>query len=94
MPGSKKVRDAMKGIKIGVCAVLAFGMTLSGCNDTSYTLYRNSVVDRTMRLHVASFDASDGEAYNRENCDISMGLFQRQAGVNVKYWCEKGPYRK
>ena len=76
------------------CAILLVGATLAGCTDTSYTLYRNSVIDQGLRVHVASFNAADGEAYNRENCDIAARLFQQQPGVTVKYWCEKGAYRK
>ena len=47
-----------------------------------------------MRLHVATFDAADGEAYNRGNCDQAKELFQAQPGVKTKFWCEKGRYRK
>ena len=60
----------------------------------TFTLYRNSATDANMRVHVATFDAKDGEAYNRENCDIAAGLFRQQLGVTVKYWCEKGRYRR
>lgn len=47
-----------------------------------------------MRIHVASFDARDGEKYNSENCQIGKDLFQAQPGVKARYWCEKGRYRK
>jgi hypothetical protein len=46
------------------------------------------------RIHVATFDSSYGEDYNRENCQIALGLFQNQPGVTVRYWCEKGRYKK
>lgn len=62
--------------------------------DLVYTLYRNSALDANMRLHVATFDADEGEGYNRENCESARSLFSRQPGVTVKYWCEKGYYRK
>ncbi|TBA61132.1 hypothetical protein ELH52_18480 [Rhizobium ruizarguesonis] len=69
---------------------------IASCNNDSseYTLYRNSVLDENMRLHVASFDSSDGEAYNSENCQIAAGLFAAQPGVKVRYWCEKGRFRR
>ena len=71
------------------------GIALSACDGGStYVLYRNSVTDETMRLHVATFDASDGEAYNRGNCDQAKELFQAQPAVKTKFWCEKGRYRK
>lgn len=67
---------------------------LSGCEPDSdtYTLYRGSVTG-PMRIHVATFDSSNPEAYNRENCQIALGLFRKQPGVKVRYWCEKGRYR-
>lgn len=53
-----------------------------------YRLYRSSVAIRDARLHVATFDSEDGDEYNRENCDITRGLFMSQGGVTVDYWCE------
>jgi hypothetical protein len=47
-----------------------------------------------MRLHVATFDAKDGEKYNQENCEIARELFQKQDGVITKFWCEKGVFKK
>ncbi len=68
---------------------------LTACNQSdTYTLYRNSVLDETMRLHVATFDSKDGDKYNQENCDIAKDLFQRQDGVITKFWCEKGVFKK
>lgn len=60
-----------------------------------YTLYRNSVLDENMRLHVATFDTEDGKSshsYNMTNCMIAQKLFQNQEGVQTKYWCERGRY--
>lgn len=69
---------------------------MAGCNLPSstepYTLYRSSIVG-ALRVHVATFDASDGDEYNAINCQIAADLFQRQPGVTVTYWCEKGRYR-
>ena len=76
--------------------ILLFSLLLlSGCNQSgTYTLYRNSVLDETMRLHVATFDSKDGEKYNQGNCDIAKDLFQEQDGVKTKFWCEKGAFKK
>lgn len=60
--------------------------------DAVFTLYRNSVLDASMRLHVATFDADQGSSYNQENCWIAQKLFQSQSGVTVTYWCERGRY--
>jgi hypothetical protein len=68
---------------------------LSACfDDGVYTLYRSSPSNENFRIHVATFDASDGNDYNSENCKIAIGLFEKQEGVTVKYWCEKGRFKK
>lgn len=66
------------------------------CSDDSstFTLYRNSVLDAKMRLHVASFDTADGAAYNQENCALAQQLFQAQPGVKTQFWCEPGRFHK
>jgi hypothetical protein len=72
----------------------AFAGAASGAPiDETYTLYRNSVLDTGMRLHVATFDAVDGGAYNRENCDQARELFQAQPGIKTKFWCERGRFQ-
>jgi major membrane immunogen (membrane-anchored lipoprotein) len=76
--------------------VISTAVLLSACSTSeseTYTLYRSSLADSSLRIHVATFDARDGEAYNRENCQIAMDLFQKQPGVRVRYWCEKGKFR-
>ena len=83
---------------LAVAAVLAACDGKTGDSDI-YTLYRDSAAGtpkegKAMRIHVATFDSSDGEQYNRENCQIAQGLFQNQPGVTVRYWCEKGRYKK
>ncbi len=62
--------------------------------DRVYTLYRNSVIGKDKRYHVATFDADEKEDYNRGNCEIAQELFQKQPGVTVKYWCEKSYFRE
>ena len=47
-----------------------------------------------MRIHVASFNAADGEAYNRDICEQAQQLFQAQSGVKTQFWCEKGAFKK
>src|ERR1700737_1957159 len=64
---------------------------LTGCQDDgqTYTLYRNSPMDASMRVHVASFDSKDGADYNNENCQAAAGLYASQAKVTARFWCEK-----
>ena len=80
--------------------ITALVVALSACDGGSssdssiFVLYRNSVTDENMRIHVATFDATDGEAYNRGNCEQAQLLFQAQPGVKTKFWCEKGQFKK
>ena len=62
--------------------------------DDVHTLYRNSLTDRNMRIHVATFDTADGGSYNHENCALAAKLFQSQPGVKTKFWCEKGRFKQ
>ncbi len=92
-----------------------FLILLTGCNDQissnddtspAYTLYRNSPIDPTMRIHFASFDAHEkgfGDAkydYNRGNCQLVADLLrsnvlrETDGASTVRYWCELGPYRE
>jgi hypothetical protein len=81
-----------------LCGLLA---VLSSCTEraspsaegTTYTLYRTSS-DKPARIHVASFDAAEDEAYNRENCDVARALFAAQPGIKTRFFCEKGRFRK
>lgn len=76
------------------------GIGFVGCSgspdDHVFTLYRTSPSTQgdSLRLHVATFDSADGERYNNGNCEVARGLFQGQPGVTVRYWCEKGRFRK
>ena len=71
-------------------------LLLTSCSKSdSYSLYRNSVVEDGMRIHVASFDVNESQKdYNQINCNIAAELFMKQEGVQVRYWCEKGKYKK
>lgn len=80
----------MRLMLIAITLMLATQATAS--KDVA-TLYRNSILDKTTRMHIATFDASHGEAYNWENCQIAAELFQNQPLVETKFWCEKGNYK-
>jgi hypothetical protein len=83
--------------KLFVCAAVLFVQTVAAAAagpSQSFTLYRNSVLDPKMRIHLATFDAVDGEAYNRGNCDQAQALFQAQDGVKTKFWCEQGKFKR
>jgi len=78
--------------------VIAATLLLASCSpweqEGIYTLYRGSLIGDDLRVHVATFDSMNGNGYNQENCRIAADLFQRQPSVAVRYWCEKGSYRK
>lgn len=66
-------------------------------NNNSYTLYRDSLIDSGLRIHVATFDSNDGNKdalYNKENCEIAKKLFSSQAESKSNFWCEKGMFKK
>ena len=78
-----------------VLGAIVFALLASSCDsDNGYTLYRNSAIDEKMRIHVATFDSADGNDYNSNNCEIARRLFQNQNGVIVRYWCEKGSFKR
>ena len=79
---------------LAAAGLAVFGL-LRGCEGQveAYTLYRNPLLDKAMRIHVATFDATGPEAYNQENCALAQKLFAGQEGVTVAFWCEKGRYR-
>ena len=78
----------------------AMAVLLAGCgNENIYTLYRSAVGFPELRIHVATFDADDSKdpqfkTYNQDNCQIASQLFQAQPNMTVRYWCEKGGYKK
>ena len=86
------LRKMKRFLVLGSVSLLIIACTQS--EDEVYTLYRNSIVNPSMRIHVATFNAVDGEAYNNENCSLAVHLFQAQPEIATKFWCEKGNYRK
>ena len=82
-------------------AMLAFAAACSPhAAGPTYTLYRNSPVDPTARLHWATFDAG-GEgtgATNKANCAMAASLLDaRHADLTgnaqpERFWCEKGRF--
>lgn len=85
---------------ISACAIAA---------ETEYTLYRTGidlsakVHDETLRIHVATFDADQDAKYNLANCEFAQELFNASqphyrdsiyGTIKIKYWCEKGYFKK
>ncbi|MFK7839542.1 MAG: hypothetical protein AB8B83_04360 [Bdellovibrionales bacterium] len=86
----------MKVFSFFVCLFLLVGC-LEISNDGIYTLYRNSPLDNSMRIHIATFDSKEGgrtiPEYNQENCLLAASLFNDQRAVSSRFWCEKGKFR-
>jgi hypothetical protein len=83
----------MRATFVALSSLLLVACSPPWDGDT-YTLYRTSVVMPDARLHVATFDAKDGEKYNNGNCQTARELFQAQPGVKTRFWCEKGRFRQ
>lgn len=66
-------------------------LLVSACSPRTepVRLLRTSTAGPELRLHVATFDAKDGESYNRDNCETAAKLFQAQPGVEVRYYCDR-----
>jgi hypothetical protein len=77
--------------------------------DIEYTLYRTGMniptgkEDEAARIHVATFDTKENADYNRANCETTQELFNANqpayrntifANIKLKYWCEKGLFKK
>jgi hypothetical protein len=77
-----------------ITRVLVVTPAMAASDGETYTLYRNSVTDPAMRVHIATFDTNEGKDYNAENCAVAADLFQRQDGVQTRFWCEPSLYRK
>lgn len=75
-------------------AVLALASALACSGDkNTYTLYRNGEATDTLRVHVATFDAKEEAAYNRDNCEQARELFQLHPAARSRFWCEQGRFR-
>lgn len=86
-------------------AVIILLLGLAGCGNASgeVTLYRNSPIDATMRVHFASFNAEESIDFNFQNCMMAARLLNanvaalaEEQGKTVDptagFWCEAGAY--
>lgn len=89
--------------------ILLATVGVAGCSSPehqspTYTLYRNSDVDTSLRVHWATFDASESDPnYNGNNCNMAARLLNAnlrasaeaeglQPYFGVGFWCELGGY--
>lgn len=100
--------DCARLYGLPLLAVLV-SLLLGGCNQTvsgspTYALYRNSPLDRNLRVHWATFDVSDSQSeFNQSQCEMaarllnanliaSTGEGQKNPYPGVGFWCERGSY--
>ena len=84
-------------------------LTMTSCAEQqadTYTLYRNSNLLETLRVHWATFDAKESDrSYNANNCAMAARLLNanmaasaqatnREPHRGVGFWCEPGPFRE
>jgi hypothetical protein len=84
---------------IGV--VIGWLLRSSTLDRTAYTLYRNSATGITERIHIATFNASEADSYNNENCQQAQTVRRRRRRLMSKsqraavskrmraYWAER-----
>lgn len=87
---------------------LAAALALSACDIGSgevVTLYRNSPVTHSTRIHWGTFDAADGTNYNLSNCQMAARMLnanmtelaKREGSPRnheVGFWCEVGRFKE
>ena len=89
-------------------AIWMLAAIVAGCNSEQkpeqFTLYRNSSLDPSVRIHWGTFDARESDlSYNRNNCEMAARLlnanvtaFREENGeegpAGVGFWCERGSY--
>jgi hypothetical protein len=63
-------------------------------DSDSFTLYRNSPIDLTMRIYIATFDSTEGyddRDYNFENCTRAERAFENDAQFGgAHFYCQEG----
>jgi hypothetical protein len=76
----------------GLCLMIG-GVVLLGCSNASdtivYTLYRNSVVMEGARFHVATFDSTESERYNNDNCLTPVTCFSNNRASRQRFGAKK-----
>lgn len=88
--------------------IIIAALVASGCSDqngASATLYRNSEIAPSMRVHFASFNAAEKAPYNLNNCQMAARVLNANVAAMTKeagrelderlgFWCEPGQFRE
>lgn len=73
---------------------LLMALLLGACSyheENVVTLYKKGL-DKTERIHVASFDTAGGLEANHTSCAAISIILETQDPMN-RFWCEKGRYQ-
>lgn len=87
-------------VGIVFCAFFTVACSDKGIHDGDvFTLYSNAPSDKFVRLHEATFDTHYGSEMNSHHCERAQKLLQSWYNTetktsDVKFWCEKGRYKK
>ncbi|OHD05588.1 hypothetical protein [Sphingopyxis sp. RIFCSPHIGHO2_12_FULL_65_19] len=84
-------------------AIMVAGCSSAKDEAASATLYRNSILDPSMRVHFASFNAPDKAPFNIDNCemvarimnanvDASSAKEGKPRNQSAGFWCERGDF--
>lgn len=55
-----------------------------------YSLYRASEKDRLAAIHIATFEAEDGQEDNAGICWQVAEMLQARPEATLRYWCKPG----
>ena len=80
-------------------SIMACGKKMGIPENDVFTLYANAPSDKFWRSHEATFDTPYGAEFNAHKCERAQRLLQDDwhatvKTADVKFWCEKGRYRK
>lgn len=95
----KQENKTLTMVLVGLIIFVAVSISYIGDYGRSkkqiYTLYRDSNILNSARIHVATFDAVESnEEYNKINCLRARDLFAKQEVLSpVNWWCEKGYFQ-
>lgn len=84
--------------------ILLTGCNISSSSAETFTLYRNSFIQTSLRIHFATFDAAESDRnYNRNNCEMVARLLNANVDASAEeegkprdaslgFWCEPGNF--
>ncbi len=72
--------------------LLALLVTACNYSDGNIVTLYKTALEKTERIHLATFDTASGFEPNNTSCAAIAILLEMQDPMN-RFWCEKGHYR-